>query len=75
MPWISVTLFWAKYSLQAVSRLEPLQKRPQSAVVAVPLLTARTLAQVSKPRLASVRFPRRQTGMSGGSKAVLMTPA
>lgn len=61
MPWISVTLFCAKYSSQVAPKLEPLQKRRQSAVVTVPLLTTCILAQVSKLRFARVRFPRRQT--------------
>lgn len=54
-------MFCAKYSSQVAPKLEPLQKRRQSAVVTVPLLTTCILAQVSKLRFASVRFPRRQT--------------
>lgn len=61
MPWISVTLFWAKYSSQVALGMELLQKRPQSAVGIVLLLTVWTLAQTSKPRLDKVRFPSRQT--------------
>lgn len=61
IPWISVTLFCTKYSSQVALKLEPLQKRRQSAVVTVPLPTTCILAQVSKLRFASVRFPRRQT--------------
>lgn len=56
-----MTLFCTKYSSQEAAKLEPLQKRRQSAVVTVPLLTTCILAQVSKLRFASVRFPRRQT--------------
>ena len=56
-----MTLFCAKYSSQVEPKLEPLQKRRQSAVVTVPLLTTCIFAQVSKLRFASVRFPRRQT--------------
>lgn len=54
-------LFWAKYSSQMALGMELLQKRPQSAVVTVPLLVVRTLAQTSKERLDNVRFPSRQT--------------
>lgn len=61
MPWISVTLFCTKYSSQEALRLELLQKRPQRAVVTVPLLATCVLAQASKLRFARVRFPRRQT--------------
>lgn len=56
-----MTLFCTKYSSQVVLGLEPLQKSLQSAVVTVLLLTICTLAQVSKLRFDSVRFPRRQT--------------
>lgn len=69
MPWISVTLFCTKYSSQVALRLEPLQKRRQSAVVTVPLLTTCILAQVSKLRFASVRFPSRQTLEQGEDRA------
>lgn len=61
MPWISVTLFWAKYSSQVALGMELLQKRPQSAVGVVLLLAVWNLAQMSKPRLDKVRFPSRQT--------------
>lgn len=61
MPWISVTLFWAKYSSQVALGMELLQKRPQSAVGVVLLLAVWNLAQTSKPRLDKVRFPSRQT--------------
>lgn len=54
-------LFWAKYSSQMALGMELLQKRPQSAVVTVPLLLVETLAQTSKLRLDNVRFPSRQT--------------
>lgn len=54
-------LFWAKYSSQVALGEEPLQKRPQSLVVPVPLVVVWTLAQTSKPRLDNVRFPSRQT--------------
>lgn len=54
-------LFWAKYSSQVALGEEPLQKRPQSVVVSVPLLVVWTLAQTSKLRLDNVRFPSRQT--------------
>lgn len=64
-----MTLFCKKYSSQVALRLEPLQKRRQSAVVTVPLLTTCVLAQVSKLRFASVRFPSRQTLEQGEDRA------
>lgn len=73
MPWISVTLLWRKYWSQEVLSAEPLQKMPQSAVVAEPLLAVWTLAQTSKPRRDSVRFPSRQTLVGAGSKKPLAT--
>lgn len=61
MPWISVRLFWAKYSSQVALGTEVLQNSPQSAVGTEPLWAARDLAHTSKPRLDKVRFPSRQT--------------
>ena len=74
MPWISVTLFWAKYSSQLALDMELLQKRRQSTVGVVPLLAVWTLAQRSKPRLDKVRFPSRQTLAQGGGREKMHRP-
>lgn len=66
-----MTLFCTKYSSQVALKLEPLQKRRQSAVVTVPLLTTCILAQASKLRFANVRFPRRQTLEQGEDRVWL----
>jgi len=73
MPWISVTLLWRKYWSQEVLSAELLQKMLQSAVVTELLLAVWTLAQTSKPRRDSVRFPSRQTLVGAGSEKPLPT--